>query len=89
MEPVIIVSLVNLTLRTHITTVFCTGLERARRCVTDFESTYHSGDYRIVVDPPLAELEKSAEARAAQERDAVFQEAYIQSRLMRPHNNLV
>ena len=88
MEPVIIVTLVNLTLRAHITTVFCTGLERARRCVAEFESSYQGGDYRIVVDPPLAELEKSAEVKAAQERDAVFYEAYIQSRMMRPHNNM-
>lgn len=80
MDKTIVVTVVNLTLKQHVITAFCDSLERAKACVSEFEGAYPGGNYRLVVSPPLVELE-------AFEKNEIFREAWLQSAIMRPHNN--
>jgi hypothetical protein len=87
MDKTIVVTVVNLGLKQHVTTAFCDSLEKAKACVSEFESTYPGDSYRLVVSPPLVELEASVEANKLREKNEIFREAFLQSAIMRPHNN--
>ncbi|WP_274643999.1 hypothetical protein [Pseudomonas serbica] len=80
MDKTIVVTVVNLTLKQHVITAFCESLDKARASVSEFEAAYPGEGYRLMVSPPIAELE-------AREKNEIFREAFLQSAIMRPHNN--
>jgi hypothetical protein len=87
MDKTIVVTVVDLALKRHVITTFCESLEIARACVSEFEGAYPGDGYRLVVSPPMAELEASAEVNKLREKHDVLREAWLQSAIMRPHNS--
>lgn len=85
MDKTIVVTVANLTLKQHVTTAFCESLDKAKACVAELEVAYPGESYRLMVSPPLAELED----RAVRELHAIFREAFLMSGIMRPHNNVI
>lgn len=87
MDKTIVVTVVNLALKQHVITTFCDSPEQAKACVSEFEGAYPGDGYRLVVSPPLVELEASAAMKDLHEKNEVLREAWLQSAIMRPHNS--
>lgn len=87
MDKTIVVTVVNLALKQHVITAFCESLAKAKACVSEFEGAYPGDGYRLVVSPPMVELEATVELDKLREKDEIFREAWLQSGIMKPHNS--
>lgn len=78
MSTTFVVAVVNMGLREHVLTTFCTGLDETRKRVAEMEAAYPGTGYRLMVSPTIAEAE-AAEHRAL---DDILRESWLQSMLM-------